>query len=90
MPFLASIGMWLLKTLLGGIFGKIESSAKEEAVRQKDAALLKATTVEEGKTLEVKMIKDEALVEKKFEEDKAKRPPDDPFGAKAWNSEGKQ
>jgi hypothetical protein len=86
MTILASIGMWLLKAILGGILGKIDDTITEEANRQKDAALLKAKTVEEGTAIEVQMIEKEKVIDKQFVADKAARPADDPFGVGKWNA----
>jgi DNA-binding protein H-NS len=85
MTFLKSIGLWILKLLLGGLFNKIESAEVKKAEQERDAAELKAESVEVGKELEKKMIESDVAVEKKAAEEKAARPPSDPFGVDDWN-----
>lgn len=83
MMFLKSIGLWILKMILGGIFKNIQNKEAEKANKERDAALAGVESIDEAKktedTLRTKM--DDA--EKAFKAKPA--PDDDPFNLKAWN-----
>jgi len=84
-PFLLVIGRWLLKILLGGLVGNIQNKEADTANRQKDAALLHATTVEEGMKVEREIEHKQSEVEAQEREKVKTRAPNDPFGANDWN-----
>ena len=88
MSILGGIGQWLLRAMLGGIVGKIENAAEEAAKSQRDAALLQAQTIGDGKDVELNIVKAQDAAKAQMEKDAQARPIDDPFGVNAWNSKG--
>lgn len=80
---LKSIGLWLLKMLLGGIFKNIQNKEAEKARAERDRAVVAAGTSDEAKDVEVGILKGHMEVEKTFQE---KKPADDdPFNFNAFN-----
>lgn len=82
MTILASIGQWLLKVLLGGIFNKVMSKIEEEAKQKEEAAKLHASSTVSAAATEVEIAKAQAEIKTKPAE---ARSPDDPFGNTSWN-----
>lgn len=82
MGILISIGMWLLKVLLGGVFGRTMADIENKQEGEKNAALLHAETTREGSALEVDVVKKQVEVERAY---KQPAPPADPFRVDAWN-----
>ena len=82
--FLMSLGMWLLKLLLGGLFKDVQKKQAEAARREADAAKIAAESAQEAGDLEVRILEKQQAVDNLF---KAKTlPPDDPFGFRDWNA----
>jgi hypothetical protein len=84
--FLASIGTWILKLLLDGLFKTIQNKEAEAARRQADAAKIAAESAQDDGDLELQIAKRQQEVANLFK-DKA-LPDDDPFGFRAFNSGG--
>lgn len=83
MGILASIGQWLLKIFLGGLYGKVISQADDEARHKVDAAVVQAQTANDAAKVEVEIIKDQSEIKDHY----AEKPenPADPFDNADWN-----
>jgi hypothetical protein len=80
---LVSIGTWLLKMLLGGLFGAEQAKTEAKAKVEVASARNVAATADEARTVERKIMEERQQIEKVFKD--RKLPDDDPFGFKAWN-----
>lgn len=80
---LKSIGLWLLKLLLGGIYGRQMAKVEAEAESKKQGAILHAKTTEESAAVEIAVEKKKAEVKEKY--DNLKADPQDPFNTDDWN-----
>ena len=83
MGILSSIGTWLLKILLQGVFGKVLSDVENSAETEKQAALLQAQTTRDAAGVEVDIIKAQYEARDKARDQKPSA--DDPFNADKWN-----
>ena len=83
MGFLVSIGSWLLKVLLSGLFNGAQERAECKAKVEVESAKNIAATADEARTLEREIMEEREKVRQAFSE--RVLPDDDPFGFKAWN-----
>lgn len=83
MSWLLGIGRWLLKLLLGGLYGQELQQAQDEAQNAHDAAVEHAHSTQEAAKTEVEMLKAQEEARKKIEAQKGT--PDDPFANNEWN-----
>lgn len=83
MSILKTIGLWLLRMFLGGIFKDMQNKEAIKANREADAAKIVATSAEEAKNVEVSILEKQREVSKIFKE--RQLPDDDPFGFRAFN-----
>jgi len=84
MGFLSSIGTWLLKIFLGGLFNKVMTQIEDAAEHTRESAELHAETTEEAAKAEIDIVKKQVEVERAYKE--AAKPVDDPFNVDRWNS----
>jgi hypothetical protein len=84
---LKSIGLWLLKIVLGGIYGRVMARIEAEAEAKKQAALLHAKTTEQSAATEIAVEKAKNDVKEKYE--KMEADPADPFNTDKWNGVSK-
>jgi hypothetical protein len=85
MGILKSIGLWLLKVILGSFADGILRAEKEKSERQSDALRTQLESVESGKNLEVEIREAEAEVEEKVEVKLEANKEEDPLGFKTYN-----
>ncbi len=85
MGFLKSIGQWLLKIFLGGIFDGQNQQVIDEAQQKTDAAAAHDQSVTESSQEEVDILKEEERIKEEYA--KQNGTPDDPFGSGKWNGE---
>lgn len=83
MGFLASIGSWLLKILLSGLFNGAQERAECKAKVEVESARAVAATADEARTVEHEIMVEREKVRQAFAE--RVLPDNDPFGFKAWN-----
>ena len=82
MPILSSIGTWILKLFLSGLFNKVMTKIEMEAEAKKQQALLQAQTTEEAAKVEIEIAKKQAQAAIDATQPK---PVDDPFNTDKWN-----
>jgi len=87
MQILATIGLWLLKLLLGGLFKDVQNKQAEAARREADAAKITAETAQDAGDVQVRILERQREVDNLFKDKSL--PEDDPFGFKAFNDAGK-
>jgi hypothetical protein len=83
MAILKAIGLWLLKTFLGGLFQGAANREAETARAERDRARIAAGTADEAKSVEREIMEEQIRLEKTFKE--RQLPEDDLFGIKAFN-----
>ncbi len=80
---LGGMGLWLLKALLGGIFGKMNAELEAEAAHSAEAGKIHAEATVEASNTEVEILKAQQATEEKW--DKLKPSDEDPFNSGEWN-----
>jgi hypothetical protein len=85
LAFLKSIGFWVLKLLLGGLFKDIQNKAAEKAKAEAESAKNVVISQNESKEVEQSIRKAQEDARIKFEAEQKNRAKDDPFGVKDWN-----
>jgi len=82
-PFLISIGAWLLKLFLGGLFKDHQQKQAMKATIEREAAISAAASADEARVVEREIIEEQRKVEKAFRE--KEYTDTDPFGFEAFN-----
>ncbi len=83
LTFLSTIGQWLLKIFLGGLFNKVMAQVEDEAQAKQDAAVVVAQSTQESANTQVAVVLAQDDVKTHYS-DKPQNP-NDPFDNSDWN-----
>ncbi len=85
---LTTIGQWLLKIFLGGLYGKVLTQAEDEGQHKIDASVVQAQTANDSADVDVQIVKDQSEVKDHY--NNKPENPADPFDNADWNGEPKK
>lgn len=84
---LSSVGQWLLKIFLDGLFNKVVTQEDDEAQHKIDASTVQAQTANDSAAVDVEIVKDQSTIKDHYN-DKPENP-QDPFDNADWNGDKK-